>query len=396
MFDTVTLACGLTVILRPDRKDEQFSFCLAVPAGARTDPAGRSGLAHLLEHCYALGSSTLGLREIELFVEREGGVRGALTTPDVTLHFSTLPRAAFAATLRAEADRFATLSLPETEVAAERDVVLHEGAERIGRSAGGALVHRLLALAFERHPYRNPVVGWPDEVRALRLADVRSYYEAHYRPANATVALTGGFDPAEALEAIERSIGGGDFRPRPVTVVAAEAEQKIARSNSMAHPKAETPRLAALWKVPPLDHRDTSALLLLEAILQSEAPAARFRHWLLRDRAPFTFYLEGADPGELERRTESVFAAIAAIAGGGARRDSLDRAIRAATNRSRLTDSMSAARTLARFGATSRTGAAWLSGLAARIAAVTEADIARVAARYLRREQSTMVWMTPA
>jgi zinc protease len=388
-LETVTLSNGLTVALMPDLTAEMFSFCLSVPAGARTDPPDQSGLAHYLEHCYALGSSTLAPRQIDLIVERAGGVRGAVTTQDVTLHFCTMVRAALVATLRIEADRFAALALPAAEVADD---------QRSSRSAGGALVHRLLAAAFECHPYRNPVVGWPHEVRRLTRDNLRACYRAHYVPANATIALTAGFDAAAALDLIEHYFGGADSRLRPVVEPAPEPEQTAPRWESMVHPNASRPRLAVLWKVPPLDHPDTASLVVLEAALRQAEPAPRVSHWLLRDQSPFTLDIEGADLSEVEARAEWTSALIADFAGGGLRDELLVASGRAAVAEicGLLSRPADAAQTLARFQATSRTGVARLLELSDRLTAVTPAEVARAAARYLHPEKATTVRMMPA
>lgn len=385
MSEAITLANGLTVLLRP-KAGQDVSLCLAVGAGARTDPPGKSGLAHWLEHCYALGSRTLGVRALDLMIERAGGTRGALTTPDVTLHFTTLPGPYLPALLSAEADRFETLALPEREVGYERDIVLHEGAQRIGRAPAGSLVQRLLSVAFVRHPYRNPVVGHADEVRTLGVADLRAYYSAHYVPANAALVLTGGFKPAEALERIERDFGRVPVSALPAIDCEAEPEQAGMRHETLVHEKIVSPRIAMLWKAPPLDHPDTPALLLAEGLLQLMLPQGRVRHWLLRDPGAFTFYGEGS-PGAIEIEA---CGAIGDVAGGRIADDLFKAARQRAT--SRLGASV---QTLARLAATSSLGADWLRGLEERQSELGPAEVSAAVAHHLRPERLSIVRTPP-
>lgn len=398
-LESITLSNGLNVTLMPNPAEVVFSFCLTVPAGARTDPCGQTGLAHFLEHCYALGTGTFAPRQIDLVVERAGGVRGAFTTQDVTHHVCTMPRATLPATIRNEADRFAALALPADEVADEREVVLQEGIQRMTRSAGGALVHRLLAAAFDRHPYRNPVVGWPHDVKRLSRDDLRTCYRAHYRPANAAITLTGGFDPDRARDLIEKYFGNADAGTRPVIEPAPEPEQTVLRRESFFHPNARTPRRAILWKVPSLDHPDTASLMVLEAALQLAEPSLRVKHWLLRDRGPFTVDFEAEDLSHVDAQTERVEALIADFASNGLREERLvmSRKVAKANISSGLicrTDS--AAQILARFQATSRSGIARLRELSDQLDTVAGEDVARVAALDLAPERATSICMLPA
>jgi zinc protease len=60
---------------------------------------------------------------------------------------------------------------------------------------------------FPRHPYRRPVIGYADTLKALRVSEMRDYYERFYHPGNAVLVVSGDFEPARALELVQRHLG---------------------------------------------------------------------------------------------------------------------------------------------------------------------------------------------
>ena len=63
------------------------------------------------------------------------------------------------------------------------------------------------ASLFARHPYRRPVIGYPDTLQAMSVDAMRDYYRRFYHPGNATLVLCGDFDPKQALKAAEKHFG---------------------------------------------------------------------------------------------------------------------------------------------------------------------------------------------
>ena len=58
-------------------------------------------------------------------------------------------------------------------------------------------------LAFRRHPYRWPVIGYPEDLASMTVEDLRQYYKSHYQPANAVIVVVGDFDKSRIFEQIK-------------------------------------------------------------------------------------------------------------------------------------------------------------------------------------------------
>lgn len=392
------LANGLSVLCLRVAAHGSASVSITFPVGARTDPPKKSGLAHFLEHVYALGSGSLGPREIDLLVERLGGSREALTTLDLTHHFSTVPAAALPALLAAEADRLAGPAFPPDLVADERAAVLEEGRQRLLRSPGGALAHRLLTTAFVRHPYRNPVVGMAGDVARLGVTDLRAFYDAHCGPGAAVVAVAGDIDPERAMDAVERAFGG--VPPRPAGEAPPpepEPPQDAPRHALVTHAAAPARRGVTLWKVPGVDDPGAAALLVAAAALADALPYARIAHWLLRDPCPFTVDVRGGTAATLHAAERRAARAVHRLATEPLDAPALARARRRAVGAlmEPLARPETAARHLARFQLSSAAGVARLAALARQARAVTADAVLQAAASSLGAKGATVVRLAP-
>ncbi len=81
-------------------------------------------------------------------------------------------------------------TLPEQEYAKEQEVIRREfamGMDDPDRMAG----QLLFATAYQRHPYRLPVIGLLDVFNQLTRDDVLQYYRARYVPNNLTFIVVG-------------------------------------------------------------------------------------------------------------------------------------------------------------------------------------------------------------
>src|SRR5207237_7540213 len=113
-------------------------------------------------------------------IGREGGRDNAFTTEDFTAFYETVARDRLELVMRLEADRMTGLVLDDRAVLPERDVVLEERRLRIDNEPAALLAEQLRATLFLHHPYRNPNIGWENEIRRLGTADALAFYRDWY------------------------------------------------------------------------------------------------------------------------------------------------------------------------------------------------------------------------
>jgi zinc protease len=215
---------GLRVLLAERHADPVVAVMTWYRVGARNEREHEAGVSHFLEHMMFKGSARFPKGAVDRITTQLGGVNNAFTSYDHTAYWFELASDRWQRALEIEADRMTRLTLDPAEYAAEREVVLEELAMGLD-DPWRSLADRVQAAVFTRHPYRRPIIGYADALRALPVEGMRDYYRRFYHPGNATVVLCGDFEPAEALGAVQSHLGGiprgvdlaeaDCFRPEP-------------------------------------------------------------------------------------------------------------------------------------------------------------------------------------
>ncbi len=203
----VKLPNGLTVHLKEIHTAPIISHWVWYRIGSRDEHPGQTGISHWVEHMQFKGTLTFPPSSLDKAISREGGFWNAFTHLDWTTFFETLPADKIDLGLRLEADRMVNSLYKEEEVESERTVILseREGNEneplfRLGEAMQQA--------AFDHHPYRNEIIGLPQDLKAIQRADLYRHYRSHYHPGNALVTVAGDFETSAMLKRLEDLYGG--------------------------------------------------------------------------------------------------------------------------------------------------------------------------------------------
>jgi len=246
-----TLPNGLRIVLAPDSSAPVAGVGVAVDAGFRTDPQGRSGLAHLFEHLMFQGSPRMDKLAYARHVLDGGGSFGAATYLDFTYYQQICPSNALERALFLEADRLCGIRLTEANLRNQIDVVKQEiRVHVLDRPYGGFPWLRLSPLMFETFPNRHNGYGCASELEATTIAEAEDFFRRHYATGNTTVAVAGDFELDSAIALVHRHLGEVPGRPAPPPVCANEAEPTVDRYARYVDPRAPLPAMAVAWRVP--------------------------------------------------------------------------------------------------------------------------------------------------
>jgi zinc protease len=303
-----TLPNGLRVLLLEDHKAPVVSFQVWYRVGSRNEVAGKTGLAHLLEHMMFKGTPRFGPKTFSQTISRNGGDDNAFTMTDQTVYFENITSDRLEVAVRLEADRMTHLLLDPGEFLSERDVVLEERRLRTEDGPSRELGEQLDAAAYTAHPYMNPVIGWMDDIRNLTRDDAVDFYKRHYRPSNATIIAVGDFDGDFLLGLIRKHFGPLAKLPRPEEPTLSEPKQKGKRRVTLRRP-AELPLVYKSYHAPRLGHPDFPALEVLEAIL-SNGRSARLLQSLVFETNLATSASAGYDGLSIDPRVFRIYAQV--------------------------------------------------------------------------------------
>ncbi len=223
----VRLANGLRVVTQRMPQVETVSLGVWVDAGARHEPAGLGGAAHLLEHMAFKGTRRRSARAIAEEIEAVGGHLNAFTSREFTAYHATLLKGDEALAVDVIADILQHSLFDEAELVRERAVVLQEIAQA-DDTPDEVVFDRFQETAFPDQPIGRPVLGAAERVASMPGEALRSHmretYTAprmvaaaagnldHDRFAGLVGAAFGDLDPADGRGAEPARYAGGDVR----------------------------------------------------------------------------------------------------------------------------------------------------------------------------------------
>ena len=244
-----TLANGMTLIVRPDRRAPTVAHMLWVRVGSMDEVDGTSGVAHVLEHMMFKGTPDLKPGEFSRRVAALGGRDNAFTSRDATAYHQQVPSHQLEAMMRLEADRFARTQWADEEFVREIEVIKEERRQRTEESPRARMFEALNAMIFQANPYRRPIIGWMSDLDAMTPDDVRAFYQRWYSPANAAVVIAGDVDVAQVRTLAENIYGRIPSRALPARKPRDEPLQVGPRRLEF-RAVADQALVALAWKVP--------------------------------------------------------------------------------------------------------------------------------------------------
>jgi zinc protease len=203
-YELMTLPNGLTIVLSPDHSTPIVHVELWYHVGSKDEKAGRTGFAHLFEHMMFKGSRNVEPEEHASMLASIGGQSNAYTNDDATVFWQTVPSQYLPLVLWMEADRMATLRIDKATFENEREVVKEERRLRVDNQPFGRLSEILYDNFFTVSPYKHTTIGSMKDLDAASVEDVRDFHRSFYVPGNATIAIVGDFEMAQAKELVTK------------------------------------------------------------------------------------------------------------------------------------------------------------------------------------------------
>lgn len=263
--ESFRLANGMDVVVVPDHRAPVVTHMVWYRNGSADDPAGKSGIAHFLEHLMFKGTAKWPAGEFSKIVAGFGGQENAFTSFDYTAYFQRVPKQHLRAMMDYEADRMTGLHFDEDVVAPERNVVLEERRMRVDSDPAAQLGEEFSAALFLHHPYGTPIIGWEHEIEELNRQDAFTYYQRFYTPENAILVVAGDTDAAEVRALAEATYGAIPARGEtPLRKRPAEPEPRASRRVALSDPRVRQPSLRRGWLTPTYVSGDRDEVFALE------------------------------------------------------------------------------------------------------------------------------------
>ncbi len=258
---------GMDIVVIEDHRAPVVVHMVWYRVGSADEPAGKSGIAHFLEHLLFKGTDDMEAGEFSSTVARNGGRDNAFTSYDFTAYYQRIAADRLGLMMQMEADRMRDLAMTEADVETERQVVLEERSQRTDSDPGALFREQASAALYLNHPYGVPVIGWRHEVAALTRDDAYGFYQRFYAPNNAILVVAGDVNPDEVLALAQEHYGplaptvGLEPRMRPQ-----EPPQLAERRLVFEDARIGTPYVMRTYLAPERDPGDQVAAARLEML----------------------------------------------------------------------------------------------------------------------------------
>lgn len=272
---------GMKVLILEDHSAPLVAVQVWVGTGARNDPAGMSGVAHLVEHMMFKGTSTVGAEEFSEIIQRFGGTENAGTGRDFTDYFAYVSSSRAEDAMRLWAEIMGNAAFDPEEFLSERDVVLEE--LRLGLNDPHEVVFdEVTAAAYHAHPYGTPIIGWISDVENITRDEAYNYYKSHYVPSNMTLVIVGDIAENRAMDLARKYFGRIPGGKDPPSVRTVEPKQ-IGERRIEVRREALLPMFIAAWHIPEARSPDFLTLQVIAQILAG-GESSRLHRSLVHER----------------------------------------------------------------------------------------------------------------
>ena len=216
------LPSGMVLLVAEQPAVPIVAATLTLQAGAVFDPPAKPGVANLTAIMLSQGTATRTAPQISEAIEFVGGSLSVESGTDTArLTFSVLSKDLDLA-LELMGDLLTNPSFPQAELAKKIPEVL-AGIKRSQEDPGTVSYEAFMALVYGSHPYGRPTEGTEASVPTITRDDILAFYQEHYRPNRAILAVVGDVSAAEIKRRLATRLGGWAPGGAPLTKPAAPA-----------------------------------------------------------------------------------------------------------------------------------------------------------------------------
>jgi zinc protease len=210
-LDISKLDNGMTVTVKEQHAIPLVTIQFWVHTGMKNEPEDKRGIAHIFEHIWFKGTATQPVGSFHKRVESLGGELNAMTSLDWTMFYVTVPADKFDDIFPNMVDLLLHPEFNDTEIQKEKEVVVEE--QRFSfNEPEKYLDDQFGLLLIEKHPYRNPVIGYKPTILGTTREDIIQFYNTWYAPNNINIVVVGDVNKNSILSKIRNAFK--DFKAR--------------------------------------------------------------------------------------------------------------------------------------------------------------------------------------
>ena len=248
---------------------------LTYRVGSRNERLGITGISHVVEHMMFKGTPKYSKGKISGLISENSGVFNAFTMNDMTSYFEYMPKNKIELAMDIESERMQNCTFDTAEFRSELQVIMQERRMRTESTPNGIFGEAMNSIAYKSHPNRDPIIGWPGDLKHMTREDAYSYYKTYYTPNNAFLLMVGDFNTDEMLAKIEKYYGRAPKGPDVPELWAKEEDQNVKMSFTLTHNDISAPSFRMAFHVPVYTDPDAPVLRIAQMIFCEKSREAR-------------------------------------------------------------------------------------------------------------------------
>jgi predicted Zn-dependent peptidase len=242
---------------------------LVVLSGSAADPAGKFGLANLTADMLDEGAGSRSALELADAVDFLGASVAVTSTSDASVIRLHVPVARLGDALAIMADVAARPTFPSDELERLRVQRLTSLLQARDEPETIAQLAFARVLYGRTHRYGTAQAGTAQTIQAFTVDDLRAFYTAHVRPDNAALLVVGDVTPDRAMPLLEASFGAWRVqgsRPPPPALPSAP-QHAVRRIYLVDKPDAPQSQIRIGWIGVPRSSPDYFPIQVMNTIL---------------------------------------------------------------------------------------------------------------------------------
>ena len=266
-FTEYDLDNGLHVILHQDKTAPIVSTSVMYHVGGKDLKNDKTGFAHFFEHLLFEGTKNIKKGEFMSIINSNGGSFNATTSLDRTYYFETFPSNKLELGLWLESERMLHPVIGQEGVDTQNEVVKEERRRSYDNRPYGNLLQVVQRNLFTEHPYKDPNIGYMEDLDAATLEEFNEYFDEYYAPNNATLVVAGDFEIEETKKLIEDYFGPV---PSGNEVSRTRIEEKPINTtvtDTFYDPNIQLPMFLLAYRTPGMATKDAQILDMVSTLL---------------------------------------------------------------------------------------------------------------------------------
>lgn len=266
-FEEYNLDNGLHVILHQDQTAPLVTTSVMYNVGGKDRTEGRTGFAHFFEHLLFEGTENIERGEFMNIVSSRGGRLNANTSQDRTYYYEVLPSNQVELGLWLESERMLHPVIDKIGVDTQNEVVKEEKRLRVDNAPYGKFLTTVESNLFKVHPYKDPNIGYMEDLDAATLEEFIAYKNKYYHPNNAVLVVAGDIDIDQIKTKIDAYFSEIPSGPKVERNFPKEAPIVEEIRTSTTDDNIQIPAIITAYRTPGFAERDAYVLDMISTYL---------------------------------------------------------------------------------------------------------------------------------